>query len=481
MIKTLRSKSLFYGIAVGLERIVSFFLLAYLTNNISQEEVAIWYQIIVTVGILTPLVSMGLGTSIIKYMPIFESNLEIRNSTIFVMILLILLAFILLSALLIYFNHFFSYLIYGSITYSKYIFLLVIFVFIDTLFDFCVNIFRYKNFIFTISIYTFIKSFSRILIFMFCLSVIGLNFYQSLFFLVFAQVFLIILLYSSFFFRKPFAYIDLKKGINKMSEILNFSLPLVIFSVLVGLNNFSDRYFLAHFINLNDLSIYSTTSALTNTISFFYIILTFILFPTLSRYSLKNDRQEFTGLTNKAIVSYLSLCLPSIVGLSALGPSLILIFFNESYVVSFYILGILSINIALFGLFQIISQVILLVKSSIEIVKIMLFSCLINFTLNLILVPKFSLIGAAIAGLASNFMLVIYAIFTLKKIVNFKFFSKDLFKIMLNSISLLSFILVCGLWVNLHNQLHLIFLLIFASIFYISMDIFFRKNSIFKF
>ena len=162
------------------------------------------------------------------------------------------------------------------------------------------------------------------------------------------------------------------------------------------------------------------------------VFLTFILFPTLSRYSLKNDRQEFTGLTNKAIVSYLSLCLPSIVGLSALGPSLILIFFNESYVVSFYILGILSINIALFGLFQIISQVILLVKSSIEIVKIMLFSCLINFTLNLILVPKFSLIGAAIAGLASNFMLVIYAIFTLKKIVNFKFFSKDFFKIMLN-------------------------------------------------
>ena len=119
-------------------------------------------------------------------------------------------------------------------------------------------------------------------------------------------------------------------------------------------------------------------------------------------------------------------------------------------------------------------------KSSIEIVKIMLFSCLINFSLNFILVPKFSLIGAAIAGLTSNFMLIFYAIFALKKIVNFKFFSKDFLKILLNSISLLCFILVCGLWVNFHNQLHLIFLLLFASIFYISIDIFFRKNSIFK-
>jgi O-antigen/teichoic acid export membrane protein len=156
-------------------------------------------------------------------------------------------------------------------------------------------------------------------------------------------------------------------------------------------------------------------------------------------------------------------------------------FFNESYIVPFYILGILSFNIALFGLFQIISQVILLVKSSIQIVKIMFLSCLVNFSLNFILIPKFSLIGAAIAGLVSNFILIIYAIFLLKKNVNFKFFSIDLFKILLNTIFLLCFILVCGLWVNFHNQLHLIFLLVFASIFYISMDIFCRKNSIFKF
>ena len=481
MIKNFRSQSLIYAIAVGLERIVSFFLLAYLTNTVLQEEIAIWYQIIVTAGILTPLVSMGLGTAIIKYMPILESNLEIRNSTIFVMILSIFVAFILVAVLLIYFNYFFSYLIYGNIAYSKYIFILIIFIFIDTLFDFCVNIFRYKNFIFTISIYTFIKSFSKIFTLMFCLDVIGLDFYQSLFFLAFLQLFLIILLYSSFFFRKSFLCIDLKKGINKMREILNFSLPLVIFSVLVGLNNFSDRYFLAHFRNLNDLSVYSTASALTNTISFFYIILTFILFPALSRYSSENDSQKFIGLTNNAIVSYLSLCLPSIVGLSALGPSLILMFFNESYIVPFYILGILTFNIALFGLFQIISQVILLVKSSIQIVKIMFLSCLVNISLNFILIPKFSLIGAAIAGLVSNFILIVYAIFLLKKIISFKFFSIDLFKILLNTISLLCFILVCGLWINFYNQLHLIFLLIFASIFYISMDMFCRKNSIFRF
>ena len=124
MIKNFRSQSLIYAIAVGLERIVSFFLLAYLTNTVLQEEIAIWYQIIVTAGILTPLVSMGLGTAIIKYMPILESNLEIRNSTIFVMILSIFVAFILVAVLLIYFNYFFSYLIYGNVAYSKYIFIL---------------------------------------------------------------------------------------------------------------------------------------------------------------------------------------------------------------------------------------------------------------------------------------------------------------------------------------------------------------------
>jgi O-antigen/teichoic acid export membrane protein len=481
VIKNFRSQSLIYAIATGLERVVSFFLLAYLTNTVSQEEIAIWYQIIVTVGILTPVVSMGLGTAIIKYMPIFESNLEIRNSTIFLMILAILGVLILLFVLLFYFNHFFSSLIYGNAIYNKYIFLLTIFVFIETLFDFLVNIFRYKNFIFTISIYTFLKSFSRIIIFIFCFSILDLNFYQSLSFLAFFQLFLILLLYSSFFFRKPFISIDLKKGIGKMSEILKFSLPLVIFSILIGLNNFSDRYFLAYFKNLEEISLYSTASALTNTISFFYIVLCFSFFPTLSRYSSNNARQEFLGLINKVIVSYLSLCIPSIIGLSTFGVSLITIFFNENYVVPFYIFVILSLNVALFGLFQIISQVILLIKSSFQILKIVFLSCIINISLNFILISKFSFLGAAIAGLLSNLILVFYCTFILKKIIHFEFFSKDLFKIFLNSIFLLCFILVCRSWVNNYNQVNVIFLLIFSCIFYVLTDIFFRKNSIFKF
>jgi O-antigen/teichoic acid export membrane protein len=481
MIKNFRSQTLLYAIVVGLERVVSFFLLSYLTNVVSQEEIAIWYQIIVTVGILTPLVSMGLVTAIIKYMPIYESNLEIRDSTIFVMILLILGVFILFSASLIYFNQFFSYLIYGNIIYFKYIFLLIIFILIETLFDFCVNIFRYKNFIFTISIYIFLKSFSRILTFIFCISIIGLDFYLSLFYLALLQFFFIIFLYSSFFFRKSLMNINLKKGIYKMNEILSFSLPLVIYSILVALNNFSDRYFLAHFKNLNDLSVYSTVSALTNSISFFYIILCFNLFPTLSKYFSKNNKQDFDSLSNKVIQSYLSLCLPSVVGLSILGPSLILIFFNENYIVPFYILVILSFNIALFGLFQIITQVIVLIESSILVVKIMFFSCFVNLMLNFILIPKFGLLGAAISGLVSNLILIINVIYLLKKLINFNFFSFDLFKITLNSILLLCFLLILMLWLNFYNQLHLFFSIIFASIFYISIDRYCRKNSIFRF
>ena len=193
-------------------------------------------------------------------------------------------------------------------------------------------------------------------------------------------------------------------------------------------------------------------------ISFFYIILCFNLFPILSKYASKNNKQEFTDLSNKVIHSYLSLCLPSVVGLTILGPSLILIFFNENYIVPFYILGILSFNIALFGLFQIITQVILLVKTSISVVKIMFLSCSINLILNFILIPKFGLLGAATGGLVSNLILIIYAIYILKELINFKLFSFDFFKIILNSILLLCFLLILKLWFNFYNQWYLIFL-----------------------
>ena len=80
-----------YASAKFAERLVSFFLLPVLTKLITPAEYAIWSQSIIVAGILMPVILLKFETSIIKFIPTWNSQNKKQNSIILFMLTIFLI------------------------------------------------------------------------------------------------------------------------------------------------------------------------------------------------------------------------------------------------------------------------------------------------------------------------------------------------------------------------------------------------------
>ncbi|HCJ66289.1 MAG TPA: hypothetical protein DHV62_02935, partial [Elusimicrobia bacterium] len=80
-IYSLKKDTVFFGITVLAERLVSFFAIPILTKTLPQEFYAIWTQIIVTAGLVCPIILVGFPTAVVRFLAGEKDTQEV--STIF--------------------------------------------------------------------------------------------------------------------------------------------------------------------------------------------------------------------------------------------------------------------------------------------------------------------------------------------------------------------------------------------------------------
>jgi O-antigen/teichoic acid export membrane protein len=64
-----RSDTTVYALSQIVERLLSFFLLPLLTKEITIEEYGIWSQLILIIGVSTPILLLGLQTALVRFLP----------------------------------------------------------------------------------------------------------------------------------------------------------------------------------------------------------------------------------------------------------------------------------------------------------------------------------------------------------------------------------------------------------------------------
>jgi O-antigen/teichoic acid export membrane protein len=210
---------------------------------------------------------------------------------------------------------------------------------------------------------------------------------------------------------------------------LLFSLPLIPITLAQFVIEISDRYVVGFFLGASKVGIYSAAYGIAVIPLVLSSYLVYMLKPTV--YALYDK-----GMVEKArmYLSYswkylLTLSIPSAFGLSILARPLLVNMTTSKYISDgVYIIPIVVVGIILFGMEQIFAVSLLVFKRRKIFIIAFISGALTNFLLNILLVPRYGIIAAAVTTLIAYIILTIIIGYSSRHYfpfnLNFRFISK---------------------------------------------------------
>jgi len=189
-------------------------------------------------------------------------------------------------------------------------------------------------------------------------------------------------------------------------------LPLLPFALSIVLLNFTDRLFIIQYLNLSDVAIYSVGYKIATILTLFLIGFQHAWGPYVySNFRKESAKLEFARIFDifTIIVSFM------LIVITFISPYLILILATKNYleaykVVPFLLIGLISYSLLYFGVGVSLSgkTYFNLVASGTGVIA--------NIGLNMLLIPKFGIIGAAIATSISYFLMALIKLYISQKL-----------------------------------------------------------------
>lgn len=411
-------------------------ILPIITKILGIENFGIWVQITLAFSIIVPLINLGLPFALVRFLPAEKSNAEVRD-TIYSILTINFLASFLVALILAIFSKGLSNFIGCSQNIIYILAFIVVFECINVVF---LNIFRAFQQIKRYSLFIIYQAVGEIILTI-CAVTLGYGLFGAVMSLLIIRIFNFILC----------AFIILREvgfslpTFSKTKEYLFFTLPTVPSNVSYLLTNSSDKYIINFFLGLAAAGYYATSYTLGGIISFLESPFSFLLPAVLSKSYDENKTNELKIYLEYSLKYFLLLAIPSFFGLWALSKPILVAFANADVAEhSYYIVPIVALSFLFLGMYSIFSQIISVHKKTKIIGAIWLVSAAINISANLIFVPRFGILGAAITTLLAFGFIFLSALYYSSKYLTVKI--KYLF--ILKSILAASIMAITIKWIN---------------------------------
>ncbi|OGI25601.1 MAG: hypothetical protein A3J76_06005 [Candidatus Moranbacteria bacterium RBG_13_45_13] len=226
--------------------------------------------------------------------------------------------------------------------------------------------------------------------------------------------FLVVFLWSRRYlkFRPAFQFSVWKKFLKE-------SYPVGISAVIVFAYFKLDTILLSVLKTSADVGIYNAAYKVLENISFFPAMLVGLVMPIMSRY-IFHEREKFELVADKTFKVFLVITIPLFIGTLFLAPGIIRLIGGEGFVESVRVLQLLAAAMIFVFFGNFFTNVIIAGSLQRKLMGILLFCAIFNITLNLILIPRFSYLGAAVTSSLTEFLVVLLSGFIAWK--NLKYF-----------------------------------------------------------
>lgn len=426
-----------------------------LARNLTPAEYGLFYAVYAFIGLFTVFRNLGFNEAMAKYIAGWKAkNQNKKIKGIILQTVLLQFSFALLFAIAIYFLRDILINQYFKNPAAEIVLYFLLLSFLLTPFgDSFKFIFQGLQHLFLSSSVNVVKMLSILLLaFFFFQQGLGLKSPALAYFLAYL---ILPLLYSPLLMKFfPFSRVHAETaGMPKL--LFSFGIP-VIFS-LVGylLVEYTDVLLLTYFRSLEEVGLYNAALPTSKLLFYFSGSLGFVIFPLVSEIWAKGEQRKLhAGMST--IYTYTSLTMIPFGLILVAFPEIVLrVLFGEVYVPARTALQVLSIGSIFFTLFSLNANLFSGIGKPKITTIIVLAGAACNLLLNLLLIPLYGILGAAIATGFTYLLMLILSTIKAREILHLHFPWKAFWKIFLSGLlflsvlTLLKNILTLPVWIEL--------------------------------
>jgi len=402
------------GIANLLVALSTLILLPILTKNLSIDDYGVWVQINTTISLLPNFTTLGLPYTMVRFLSAETDNEKIQEGFYSILVMVLISTLIVALILLVFSREIAVAIFNGDVNVAM---LLSVIVFMACLNALLLNYFRTFQEMKKYSLFLLMQTYLGVVIVAY-FALNGYGIYMAALGLLIANLItfwvMIALIIRSIGFKIP--------KFNLMHEYLSFGLPTIPGNLSSWIVNSSDRYIIGIFLSAAFVGYYSPGYTLGNSITMLMAPFLILLPSVLPQYFDKNNIKKVSAFLNYSLKYFLLISIPAAFGLSVLSKPLLTVLTTPDIALNGYLITpITALSTLIFGVYAIIGNVLVLEKKTKVIGTIWMIAALLNLVLNVILVPNFGILAAAVTTLLA------YAVaFSLTLRYSTKFFKFDL-------------------------------------------------------
>ena len=383
---------LIIGIANALVALSSIILLPLITKTLGAHDYGIWAQVHVTMNLVVGFVGLGLPYAMTRFLPAKTNREEIQEEF-YSVLWLVFLVTLVVSIVLIAAADFIAGAFFGGATGIVRITGLIILV--SSLQTVFLSLFRALRQMKRYALFIIANTYVQIGLIAYLVS----NGYGILsVVLVVLAITTIILLVLLFSIKSQ---IGIKRPhFHRIREYLSFGLPTIPASISAWVVASSDRYVISYFLGATSVGIYSAGYGIGSIILMAGGVLGFVLPPTLSKLYDEGKMEEVKTHLSYSLKYLLAVTIPFVFGAVILAEPVLRMFTTpEIASQGYFVVPLVALSTLFTTAYVPIAHIIILVKKTRIAATIWIVCALVNLGLNILVVPRWGILGAAITTL----------------------------------------------------------------------------------
>lgn len=191
-------------------------------------------------------------------------------------------------------------------------------------------------------------------------------------------------------------------------KYVQYGLPMVPASLSKSLHQNGDKYLILFFMSPSAVGIYAVAYGVCGLFRNFTNVLTPSLYPRIAKSWDQNNFDEITEVYENIFKYYTVIAIPALVGLVFLSVPLLEVLSTATIAERGWVLiPIMSVGLLLRGYENSLTYILTSAEKTGNISKAVVFSTVINIVLNVALIPRYGLEGAAVGTLISQTLLTV--------------------------------------------------------------------------
>lgn len=187
-----------------------------------------------------------------------------------------------------------------------------------------------------------------------------------------------------------------------------FAFPLIGYELATVILDSGDRLLVQHYMGAQPLGYYSAAYNVSTYVEEALMVpINLALFPIYMKLWVEKGRQETQAFLSRSLNGFLALAVGVVCMVLLTSRDVIVVLASRKFQESYKLLPVLVVGLLIYAIHIFLNASLLIHKKTATMTKLVVYACVLNIVLNVILIPRIGLQGAALATLVSYLFMVI--------------------------------------------------------------------------